>query len=146
MLFPSSTYNALTFNLNTLSIPRGTNDGSRNTTESATVSDKSSVNYQFSLRPRSSPVISNTRGTPPGARGFVAGSVGRVASPRDSKSITAFIPVKTNLSGDVVIGNVRANFIDSGPSTSNTSTNKSTENTSTNKSTDCKTQDKAGCK
>jgi hypothetical protein len=155
MLFPSSTYNALTFNLNTLSIPRGTNDGSRNTTESATVSDKSSVNYQFSLRPRSSPVISNTSGTPPGARGFVAGSVGRVASSSDAKSITAFIPVKINLSGDVVIGNVRANFIDNGPSTSNTSTNKSTENTSTNKSTEnkstnksknCKTQGKAGCK
>jgi hypothetical protein len=137
MLFPSSTYNALTFNLNTLSIPRGTNDGSRNTTESATVSDKSSVNYQFSLRPRSSPVISNTSGTPPGARGFVAGSVGRVASSSDAKSITAFIPVKNNLSGDVVIGNVSASFIDNGSSTSNTSTNKST---------DCKAQSKADCK
>jgi hypothetical protein len=137
MLFPSSTYNALTFNLNTLSIPRGTNDGSRNTTESATVSDKSSVNYQFSLRPRSSPVISNTSGTPPGARGFVAGSVGRVASSSDAKSITAFIPVKNNLSGDVVIGNVSASFIDNGSSTSNTSTNKST---------DCKAQSKAECK
>jgi hypothetical protein len=41
------------------------------------------------------------------------------------------------LSGDVVIGNVRANFIDNGPSTSNTSTNKST---------DCKAQSKADCK
>ena len=137
MLFPSSTYNALTFNLNTLSIPRGTNDGSRNTTESATVSDKSSVSYQFSLRPRSSPVISSTSGTPPGARGFVAGSVGRVASSSDAKSITAFIPVKNNLSGDVVIGNVSASFIDNGSSTSNTSTNKST---------DCKAQSKADCK
>ena len=137
MLFPSSTYNALTFNLNTLSIPRGTNDGSRNTTESATVSDKSSVNYQFSLRPRSSPVISSTSGTPPGTRGFVAGSVGRVASSSDAKSITAFIPVKNNLSGDVVIGNVSASFIDNGSSTSNTSTNKST---------DCKAQSKADCK
>jgi fibronectin-binding autotransporter adhesin len=137
MLFPSSTYNALTFNLNTLSIPRGTNDGSRNTTESATVSDKSSVNYQFSLRPRSSPVISSTSGTPPGARGFVAGSVGRVASSSDAKSITAFIPVKNNLSGDVVIGNVSASFIDNGSSTSNASTNKSP---------DCKTQAKAECK
>jgi hypothetical protein len=146
MLFPSSTYNALTFNLNTLSIPRGTNDGSRNTTESATVSDKSSVNYQYSLRPRSSPVISNTSGTPPGARGFVAGSVGRVASSSDAKSITAFIPVKNNLSGDVVIGNVSASFIDNGSSSSPASTSKSSSPASTNKSSDCKAEVKAECK
>jgi fibronectin-binding autotransporter adhesin len=146
MLFPSSTYNALTFNLNTLSIPRGTNDGSRNTTESATVSDKSSVNYQFSLRPRSSPVISSTSGTPPGARGFVAGSVGRVASSSDAKSITAFIPVKNNLSGDVVIGNVSASFIDNGSSSSPASTSKSSSPASTNKSSDCKAEVKAECK
>jgi len=138
MLFPSSTYNALTFNLNALTIPRGTNDGSRNTTESATVSDKSSVNYQYSLRPRSSPVISNTSGTPPGARGFVAGSVGRVASSSDAKSITAFIPVKNNLSGDVVIGNVSASFIDSGSSSSPTTTS--------NTSAKCKAEGKAECK
>jgi fibronectin-binding autotransporter adhesin len=146
MLFPSSTYNALTFNLNTLSIPRGANDGSRNTTESATVTNKAAVNYQDSIRPRSSPVISNTSGTPPGARGFVAGSVGRVASSSDAKSITAFIPVKNNLSGDVVIGNVSASFIDNGSSSSPASTSKSSSPASTNKSSDCKTQAKAECK
>ncbi|QDC95766.1 filamentous hemagglutinin N-terminal domain-containing protein [Candidatus Methylopumilus universalis] len=140
MRFPGSGYNYQNINLNNLTLPassRGVTDGSRNTTESTTVTNKEVVNYQYSLRPRSSPVISNTSGTPPGARGFVAGSVGRVASSSDTKSITAFIPVKNNLSGDVVIGNVSASFIDNGSSTSNTSTNKST---------DCKTQAKAECK
>jgi hypothetical protein len=64
----------------------------------------------------------------------VAGAVGRVASSSDAKSITAFVSVKNNLSGDVVIGNVSASFIDSGSSTpSNTSSN-------------CKAESKAECK
>jgi len=146
MLFPSASYNPLTFNLNVLTIPQGANDGSRNTTESGTVSNKSAVNYQYSLRPRSSPVISNTSGTPPGARGFVAGSVGRFASSTDAKSITAFIPVKNNLSGDVVIGNVSASFIENGSSSSPASMSKSSSPASTNKSSDCKAEVKAECK
>jgi hypothetical protein len=76
----------------------------------------------------------------------VAGSVGRFASSSDAKSITAFIPVKNNLSGDVVIGNVSASFIDNGSSSSPASTSKSSSPASTNKSSDCKAEVKAECK
>ena len=143
MLFPGPTYNYININLNNLALPassRGVTDGSRNTTESSAITTKEFVNYKYSLRQNETPVINPVAGTPPGTRGFVAGAVGRVASSSDAKSITAFIPVKNNLSGDVVIGNVSASFIDSGTSSSPVSS--STSNTSAK----CKAETKAECK
>ena len=143
MLFPGPTYNYINIGLNNLALPAsslGVTDGSRNTTESSAIAAKDFVNYQSSLRRNETPVINPVPGTPPGTRGFVAGAVGRVASSSDAKSITAFIPVKNNLSGDVVIGNVSASFIDSGTTTSPVST--STSNTSEK----CKAETKAECK
>jgi hypothetical protein len=143
MLFPGPTYNYININLNNLALPassRGVTDGSRNTTESSAITTKEFVNYKYSLRQNEIPVINSVPGTPPGTRGFVAGAVGRVASSSDAKSITAFIPVKNNLSGDVVIGNVSASFIDSGTSSSPVSS--STSNTSAK----CKAETKAECK
>ena len=137
MLFPGPTYNYININLNNLALPassRGVTDGSRNTTESSAITTKEFVNYKYSLRQNEIPVINPVPGTPPGTRGFVAGAVGRVASSADAKSIAAFVSVKNNLSGDVVIGNVSASFIDSGSSTPS------------NSSSNCKADSKVECK
>jgi hypothetical protein len=137
MLFPGPTYDHQNVNLNNLTLPsssRGVTDGSRNTTESSAITTKEFVNYQYSARRNETPVINPVAGTPPGIRGFVAGAVGRVASSADAKSIAAFVSVKNNLSGDVVIGNVSASFIDSGSPTP------------TNSSSNCKAESKAECK
>jgi hypothetical protein len=142
MWFPGTGYVNVNVSLNNSFPPNrsGTNDGSRNTTESSAITSKEFVNYQYSVRRNETPVINPVPGTPPGTRGFVAGAVGRVASSSDAKSITAFIPVKNNLSGDVVIGNVSASFIDSGTSSSPVSS--STSNTSAK----CKAETKTECK
>jgi hypothetical protein len=125
MLFPSATYNPLTFNINALSIPRGVNDGSRSTTESSTISNKATVNYQASLRPRAAPegVRNTTDRTTSIARGMVGtvtrgaiGNEGRNSGP--SKDSAVFAPVKINLNGNVVIGNVQSSFSDNGTAAS----------------------------
>ena len=127
MLFPSATYNPLTFNINALSIPRGVNDGSSSTTESSTIANKATVNYQASLRPRAGPDVvrsSAAENRPTAiARGMggiaVRGVLGNeVRNSGPSKDFAVFTPVKINLNGNVVIGNVQSSFSDNGPAIS----------------------------
>ncbi|CAM8292521.1 Autotransporter-associated beta strand repeat [Candidatus Methylopumilus universalis] len=127
MLFPSATYNPLTFNINALSIPRGVNDGSRSTTESSTIANKATVNYQASLRPRAGPenvrslaAVGRTTAIARGMGGIaVRGVLGNeVRNSGPSKDFAVFTPVKINLNGNVVIGNVQSSFSDNGPAIS----------------------------
>ena len=128
MLFPSATYNPLTFNIDTLVIPRGVNDGSRSTTESSTIANKAPVNYQTSLRPRAGPSDVRTSAAANRTRAIARGMVGKVTSGAirnqgstsgPSKDFAITTPVNVNLNGSVVIGNVQSRFLDNAaPSTS----------------------------
>jgi hypothetical protein len=135
MIFPSNRVFNPNIILDSTSILKGEIQGTKATAVDSNLANSNPVNYQHSTRPQSeTPIITIKPGIPPGNPGFVAGAVGRVASLSDAKSISAFIPVKNNLSGDVVIGNVSASFIDSGSSTPS------------NSSSNCKAESKAECK